>query len=548
MFKQKFGNTERNYGYGHDPHEDARDHTLDVQTEELEGSPYGRRKQQFQNQPRTEEAIPLQQASKQIRPPSPPVPPPHDLDDTFDLKPIPVSRTSSGPSAAPGTRAETYKQALSSILSNVAAKNGHHDAHPQRDYGAEKGEPRYSFSSEGSSDEMLPPPPLAISSPSPQTPEKQLMTSTLFDRFSAKLGSSFSGKGKQPEKEKLTKAPPSKVASSRSAPSPLNPTPPPISPAVPTTDPSVYTYGLPPVPASYGYYHQPVQQKKSFPEIPSHPFSPAETPTPTKPTLSTIFQEGMTPSTASSASDHERGDSPPTFKAKSKGELRSIEISSPVLISSSNKHVSQQLRHTEATQPPVSPAPGGAGPYGAPYGVEQPLSAARLQKVVYEYAIPSAPLETLPRPPSSSPPHSPVGQEVPYATSAKQSHSLALEQRESMSEIGRRAVEQILTQELEEDIPSGRRTHYASEGPRPSQQTSDTSTERKPFSAGETVAEILANRQPVSVRISIQKHKTETSYKKSQSFGRDGQGHDKEKSGGGGGSKHREAPFSESSL
>ncbi|CAL8109572.1 unnamed protein product [Orchesella dallaii] len=487
MLKDRFGVSER-----HDEFKLAQVDELDKdgipqRPEQLEGSPYGRRKPLAS---RIEsDAVQQQSAPAVHRPPSPPVPPPPELDEGFNESP-----------PRPATRAEVSKQALSTILNSVAAKQSHQ--YPHRDTG--EGEPRYSFSSASSTDEMLP----AATHQQPPSKDRQLMTSALFDRFSAKPTPAPTGKGRQAEK--LYKTPEKSVPVTSSSAY----TPPPPQPLA--NHPSTSTYGLPssPSPLPYGYYHQPVALKRSSPETPSHPFSPADTPT--KPNLSSLFHGQMTPSTASS-----QGDSPPAFKAMAKGELRSIEISSPVLVSSSNQSIRQmQTSQTSST------------------GQHQPLATASLQKVVYEYAVPSAPPV-----PATTQAQSTRGYEYEQGGS-RRARPEPLSFHQDARAGARRAIEEIITHEIDKEMSD--LTEELPGGGRSSQQGANGKGNNKPsMSTAAAVAEILANRQPLSVRISIEKHKKETSYKKSQSYGPDGRGHKKD---GGGGGKKGNTPFSESSL
>lgn len=507
LFKERFGVSEKDEDFGVRRNSDQVDTELTTvqKPDELEGSPYGRRKLTSPTREHTDtspitdnrkhETVLPAQKPVPVRPPSPPVPPPTDLDDSFDPLSDKLAK-----------QKEASKQALSSILHSVAAKHGKRD----------EGEPRYSFSSASSTDEMLPPPPLPLEPPpASQTPEKQLMTSTLFDRFSSKT----TGKGKQGDREHLMSKSPSKT------PSPTGRTPTTVSSINPNYMPaSTASYGLP---SPYEFYHQPVSKKYS-PEVPSHPFSPGPHDLPNKPALSTIYQGQSSPSSSAS-------ESPPTLKARTKGELRSMEISSPVLVSSSNQsalpNYEQQHQHYSRSH---------SGTSSSYPSQQQPLSASNLQRVVYEYHVPSAPPGPISSPPRSSPTAETQGSQN---SDHQRPHQRPLTLLHETSEAAQRTMEEILTQEIDDSASSTGQSNDPQAG------TSGGRGGRQPLSAAAAVAEILANRQPLSVRISIQKHKTETSYKKSQSFGQDGQGGSSGKgNGGGGGGKKRENPFSESSL
>lgn len=449
------------------------------------------------------DALPQRQMSP-VRPPSPPVPPPNEPDETLETFPSKVAK-----------QKQVSREALSTILNSVASKQG------QRS----EGEPRYSFSSASSTDEMLPPPPLPCEPPpQPQQtiPEKQLMTSTLFDRFSTKKLPSTAGRNKSTERDHSPKF------AEKPSPTSSYPIPGPRSQPSAPLPPSTSTYGLP---SPYDFYHTPVSKQYS-PEVPSHPLSPGPHDSLNKPALSTIFHGQMTPSSTAS-------DSPPTYKTKAKGEMRSIEISSPVFVSSSNQTIRQEYGNHYAVSQQQEQVPNRISQQ------QQPLSASGLDRVVYQYNLPSP---SAPPAPASSPPSSQNspggGQSHPNERYQQQQNLLR-----QTSETVRRSIEDILRHEMEEDMPSSGRSNDQT---RSGQQSGTTrGAGGKPLSAAAAVAEILANRQPLSVRISIQKHKTETSYKKSQSFGSDNQGGSNagaKNQGGGGGARKSEYPFSESSL
>lgn len=482
LFKDKFGVSDKSGGHQGRRNSDEVDTELTSipqKPDELEGSPYGRRKQREMDSPdqsRNEELLPVKAAAP-VRPPSPPVPPPADVEEE---DPYPSKGA---------TQKEISQQALSTILNSVSAKQGNGDRRDSQD----------SFSSAGSQDEMLPAPPLPLDPPPTKEPrDRQLMTSTLFDRFSSKI---TSRKAEPMAKERLSKSP----------------TSPSYQPPTTTySDAALSTYGLP-TPQEF-YQHQQVSKTYS-PEIPSHPFSPGPHDGPRKPNMSSIFHGHVTPSPTPS-------DSPPASKTRGKGDLRSIEISSPVFQSSSNqnlhRHDYENHRYIAASKVPTS----------SHSGYPQMLSASSLEREVYEYENPSAP--------PYSPQNTAEGRGNPSPTTRSRPLTLLHETSEGM----RRSLEEILTEEIGED------SSYKSSNPSRGGQQSG----KRPLSTAAAVAEILANRQPLSVRISIQKHKTETSYKKSQSFGPDGQGSgngqcnvDNSKSNGGGPKKNGGA-FSESSL